>query len=215
MADAAHAWAVVDCPPTEDRTELRRAYLRRLRNIHPDVNDRADAAARTAELTSAYEHLDDVLAGGPGTWRTTPNPTPDRGSGSAAPPTTPPTAPPVDRPSSPHTWEWRSPPPASPPEAWVLANDTLAVQAPPDETFDALVQVLCEIGDVTYLDATAAVIQTVVTFVDEPVCWMVTTLQGRAATGVTEVHCAIESIEERPPPPIGAVTALLASTFDV
>ncbi|MEI2654536.1 MAG: hypothetical protein V9G12_20730 [Microthrixaceae bacterium] len=66
------------------------------------------------------------------------------------------------------------------------------------------------VGDVTFLDRSAALLQILVAFVDEPVCQMIFDLQGRAAHGTTEVFCTIDSIEDRPAPPIDAVTRFIA-----
>ena len=48
----------------------------------------------------------------------------------------------------------------------------------------------------------------VISFVDAPTCQLLLTLQGRA-TGLTEIFCAIESIETADAPPTNAVTRLL------
>ena len=48
------------------------------------------------------------------------------------------------------------------------------------------------------------------TFIDEPACQVIFDLQGRAARGTTEIFCTIESMEDRPPPPIDAVTRFVA-----
>ena len=92
----------------------------------------------------------------------------------------------------------------------VIADDTIEVAAPPDLAFAWLVQTGHVVGDVTFLDRSAALLQILVAFVDEPVCQMIFDLQGRAARGTTEIFCTIDSIEDRPAPPIDAVTRFVA-----
>lgn len=92
----------------------------------------------------------------------------------------------------------------------VIADDTIEVDAPMDLTFSLLFQAAHRAGDVTYFDRSALMLQVYVEFVDEPPCHVVFDLQGRAAHGTTEVFCTIESLDDRPPPPIDAVTRYVA-----
>jgi hypothetical protein len=106
--------------------------------------------------------------------------------------------------------------PAPPPRPVIavakLADDTVGVGAPGPETFAFLLDACHRLGEVTYVEPSNGLIQVLVEFVDGPVCQLLLTLQGRA-TGVTEAFCTIESIDERPAPPIDAVTDLVVHTL--
>ncbi len=188
----AHADAVIEAlavlgldASTTDPTVVRAAYLSAVRRSHPDRNRASDANRRTASLTAAYRIAIDGLA--------------DLGD----------EEPPADA----------APEPPPPPAivdldlsalVRIIADDTIEVAAPPDITFAWLVQAGHVAGDVTFLDRPAALLQILVAFVGEPWCQMIFDLQGRAARGTTEIFCTIESIEDRPGPPIDAATRFVA-----
>lgn len=93
-----------------------------------------------------------------------------------------------------------------------LDDDTLGVGAPPDETWRLLIDAAHRLGEISFIDAAAGLAQVIVEFVDEPVCQIVLSLQGRA-TGVTEVFLTVESLDGSPAPPVDAVTRLLLTTL--
>ncbi len=173
-------------PSTTDPAVVRAAYLAAIRQAHPDVNEAANATTASARLTVAYTVITRALADGQ--------------TGPADPP------PPAPEPSTPR----RPEPVVITVDVQVIADDTIEVAAPPDLTFAWLVQTGHVVGDVTFLDRSAALLQILVSFVDEPVCQMIFDLQGRAARGTTEVFCTIDSIEDRDAPPIDAVTRFIA-----
>ena len=173
-------------PSTTDPAVVRAAYLAAIRQAHPDVNEAANATTASARLTVAYTVITRALADGQ--------------TGPSAPP------PPEPEPAAPPRHE----PVVITVDVRVIADDTIEVAAPPDLTFAWLVQTGHVVGDVTFLDRSAALLQILVSFVDEPVCQMIFDLQGRAAHGTTEVFCTIDSIEDRPAPPIDAVTRFIA-----
>ena len=169
-------------PDTRDVATIRAAYLSAIRRTHPDRNAAAGATAASADITVAYRLVVEVIAAGvPPTVEEDPEPL-----GSSPIPAT------------------------STVDVRVIADDTIEVSAPPDLTFLWLVQTGHVVGDVTFLDRSAALLQILVAFVDEPVCQMIFDLQGRAATGTTEIFCTIDSIEDRAAPPIDAVTRFVA-----
>ena len=86
-------------------------------------------------------------------------------------------------------------------------GDTLHLPLPPDEAFLHLLDAADRIGDVTYVDADAGILQARVTFDDGRNADLVVTLQGRAATGETEAFCTLEP----PDLPITAVVEALAA----
>ncbi len=185
------AWALLGLEATDDRRRVREAYLLGVRATHPDVSDATDAHERTTTLQLAYETVLGALDGALERREAATTP-------SAAGPTVPP-APTVST-EPPITATW-------------IADDTLGIDAPANEALPFLIEACHEVGDVTFLDQRAGLIQVTVGFVDEPVCYLLMNLQGRA-TGVTEVFCSIESIESTPAPPIGAVTRLLVETLN-
>jgi len=175
-------------PSTTDPAVVRAAYLAAIRQAHPDVNEAANATTASARLTVAYTVITRALADGQ--------------TGPADPPTPEPDPGPDRRPAP--------EPVVITVDVQVIADDTIEVAAPPDLAFAWLVQTGHVVGDVTFLDRSAALLQILVSFVDEPVCQMIFDLQGRAARGTTEVFCTIDSIEDRPAPPIDAVTRFIA-----
>ena len=78
-----------------------------------------------------------------------------------------------------------------PPE--VLDGDTVHLAVPPDEAFVLLLDACHQIGDVTYIDRSCAILEALVRVEGEGVCSLVITLQGRA-TG-TDAFCTLEAIE--------------------
>ena len=70
----------------------------------------------------------------------------------------------------------------------LLDGGSLELALPPDEAFLVLLDAAAEIGDVTYVDAESGLLEVVRTDpADGARTSLVLTLQGRAATGTTEV----------------------------
>ena len=90
----------------------------------------------------------------------------------------------------------------------MLDDDTIAMEAPPGETYLRLIEACHQLGEVVHVEPMSGLLSVIVEFVDGPTCQLLLTLQGRA-TGVTEVFCTIESFQDEEPPPIEAVTRLL------
>lgn len=179
------ALALLGLPPGErDAGAVRAAYLAAIRTEHPDVSAASDAASRAAGIIEAYETVLAALD--------EPEPTAPRPAGPSEPsgPTDPTAAP--------------------PPPIRLIDDDTIEVQAPLDLVYGWLVQAGHLAGDITFLDRSAPILQVLVSFVDEPPCQVIFDLQGRAARGTTEIFCTVESLEDRPPPPIDAVTRFVA-----
>jgi hypothetical protein len=89
----------------------------------------------------------------------------------------------------------------------VLDGDTLLLPVPPDEAFALVVEACHRVGEVTYLDRSCAILETVVTVPGEGACSLVVTLQGRAHG--TEAFCTLEAIEHVGSPPVAPVVAAL------
>jgi hypothetical protein len=168
----------------DEPAELRAAFRRRLRAVHPDLNPSPDASEATRRLTTAYRLL--LQPAG-------------RGEVPAeAPRSTCPS--PSDAPRAARF------------EVRVVDASTVAVAAARDEVLDALVEVADLLGELVYLDAHAGLVEVVVEFVDDPTSTLTLSLQGRA-DGTVEVNCGVESLSGGAAPPTDAVTRLVAGTL--
>jgi hypothetical protein len=170
--------------PSPTWTQVRIAYRAQIAASHPD---RAGGdPARAAVVTEAYATLERAHQDG-------------RLVDRAAPPSPPP--PPR-----------RGPPAApldEPPE--VLDGDTIHLAAPPDEAFARIVEACHHIGDVTYVDRSCAILETLVRVEGEGVCSLVITLQGRSHG--TDAFCTLEAIEHVASPPVRQVVERLVAAL--
>jgi hypothetical protein len=188
--------------------DIRLAYRRLVRTHHPDVAGGDERAhARTARLTQAYEVIVSFLEAQEGTTvclDATAEPAVNTGAGRRGAAAT--------------TYaETRERPPGAVPTpddtdaigAEALDQETIAVAAPPAETYVALHEAAGRIGEISYVDRHLGILEMIVRFEGGPSCSVLMTLQGRAH--FTEVFCTMESIEAAPTPPIAPViTALVA-----
>ncbi len=94
----------------------------------------------------------------------------------------------------------------------VLDGDTLRVAAPPDEAFLAVLEACHRIGDVTYVDRSCAILETLVRIPGEGACSLVVSFQGRALG--TDAFCTLEAIEHVGSPPVGPVIAALRAALE-
>ena len=183
--EVAAARAELGLGPRPTWTQVRIAYRAQIAASHPD---RAGGdPARAAIVTEAYATLERAHREGRLADRFAPSP------------------PPPPRPR-------RGPAPApleEPPE--VLDGDTIHVVAPPDEAFARIVEACHRIGDVTYIDRSCAILETLVRVEGEGVCSLVITLQGRAHG--TDAFCTLEAIEHVASPPVRAVVERLVEAL--
>jgi molecular chaperone DnaJ len=56
---AADYYKVLDVPKDASEAEVKKAFYRKARELHPDVNKAADAEERFKELNEAYDVLSD------------------------------------------------------------------------------------------------------------------------------------------------------------
>jgi hypothetical protein len=166
-------------------TEVRVAYRAQIAACHPDRP--GGDAARAAVVTEAYAILERAQQEG----RLADTPAPPRPPASSPLRATP--VPPLDE----------------PPE--VLDGDTIHLLAPPDEAFVRLVEACHRIGDVTYIDRSCAILETLVRVEGEGVCSLVITLQGRAHG--TDAFCTLEAIEHVGSPPVRQVVEHLVAAL--
>ncbi|UDY36487.1 J domain-containing protein [Dermatobacter hominis] len=182
-----------------DAVAVRASYRRLVRTAHPDVSSHPDAAARTARLTLAYRVLSQALATG----------APTRGAPPRPP--TPPAARPGSRPAP-----TPRPGPPTPPRPRIgvrlLDDESIAVEAPAEETLMLLLDTAHSLGEISYLDRTAGLVEVIVEFVEAPTSSVLFSLQGRA-NGTTEVFCTVEPLSGGEAPPADAVTRLVLATL--
>jgi hypothetical protein len=177
------AWTRLGIDPTGDTDAVRAAYLAQLHRHHPDHSAAPDANAVTATLTDAYQRIQGHLQ--------------------AADPSDP--VDPVDLVDPAQTTA------TGPMEVIpiaLVADDTIAVALPPGETYALLVEAAHQMGEVVHIEPSSGMLQVIVEFLDAPTCQLLLTMQGRA-TGVTEVFCTVESLEQEPAPPAAAVARVL------
>jgi hypothetical protein len=160
--EVVEARAVLGVGAGDGWTEVRAAYRRAIRAAHPDTHGVA-ATATAVRLNEAYAVLRRAR---------------HAGTLDAPPPPPPPPAPP--------------PPPPPTVGIAVEANDTLLLSAPPDEAFALLLEAAHRVGNVSYVDRSCAIFETVVRQNDET-CSLVVTLQGRAHG--TEALLTLEALE--------------------
>ncbi len=177
---------------------VRDAYRRELRLHHPDVAGGEPAAhVRTARLIEAYTVLIDHAE--------------EHGVTTITLPVVAPAAPRTPAAATGHGAE-ESGDPFEVIDAQALDEDTIAIDAPPLETFAALCEAAGRVGDISYIDRQLGILEVIVRFEGGPSCSVVMTLQGRAAH--TEVFCTMESIEHQPTPPIRTVIDALVAELE-
>jgi hypothetical protein len=185
----ADALAELGLAPGCDEAAARSEYRRRLRLTHPDLSDAGDATERTVRLTAAYRV---VLAG-------LAEPT---GAGAHA----------VDEQPVVATEPMEAVEPDPAPQVTLVDAETIGISAPALEVVPLLIEAAHQLGDITYLDPGAGLLEVVVEFVGAPTSSVVLSLQGRA-TGVTEVFCSVEPLSGGEAPAADAVTQLLLRTL--
>ncbi|MBA2497758.1 MAG: J domain-containing protein [Acidimicrobiia bacterium] len=104
-------------------------------------------------------------------------------------------------------------------------GDTVAAELPAGDLFTLLADAANIMGEVTYVDPDAGLLETIVELEGFPTASVVFTLhtatgsggaapeqEGRA-TGVTEAWCTVEALSGRPAPPHAAVAELFAAAL--
>ncbi len=197
-----------------DAKVLRKSFRRLVRVAHPDVNAGADAAERTTRLTLAYRVLSEAALRGESTTSVGARASKDRpapgGSGGSTPERGP--APSGDAASA-----RRGDVPGPGREVprigvRLVGNDSISVSAPAEETLMLLVDAAHDLGEISYLDRTAGLLEVIVEFVEAPTSSVLFSLQGRA-DGTTEVFCTVEALSGGDSPPAEAVTRLVLRTL--
>lgn len=182
------ARALLGVSPQATHDEVRAAFRAQIGRHHPDVNPAPGTSARAMALIEAWE----VLSVEPAV---------------TDPPVTDPpiTDPPITDPPV------TDPPITGPLAAWATGSSVMAA-APADEVMLWLIDAAHRVGDVTFLDMAAGLVEALVEFVDGPVVTLTLSLQGRVAAG-TEVFISMEPWSRPPRPDLpdpDAVARLLA-----
>ena len=153
--------------------------------MHPDVA--AGSTADAARLNAAFSTLEPVYRRGEA-------PPPPRPTGTTPPRPTP----------APTRYTRAARPP--PPDLVAVDDDSLVLEAPPDEVFLRLAEALDGIGAVTYRDPDGGYLEAVV---GDGTGQLVVSLQGRAFA--TEAFFTLEPMDTRPAPQIEAVVRSIAA----
>ena len=183
--NAARLLLGVDAASSE--TEIRAAYRMLLLRTHPDISSKADATERTMALTSAYLLLTPVAADSAPTPVQTAEPVADQG-------------------------RRRPPKKREEIEILLLGDLTISVAAPASETLMLLIDMAHELGEISYLDPSAGLLEIVIEFVEEPTSSVLLSMQGRG-NATTEVFCSVEPLSGGISPPADAVARLLHRTL--
>ncbi|MCX6525808.1 MAG: J domain-containing protein [Actinobacteria bacterium] len=187
--DAARLLLGVEAACSE--TEIRAAYRMLLLRTHPDINSKADATERTMALTSAYLLLTSLVVD--------PAPAPA------------PAAAQQEEPAA-QQGRRRAQKKEEEIEILLLGDLTISVAAPASETLMLLIDMAHELGEISYLDPSAGLLEIVIEFVEEPTSSVLLSLQGRG-NATTEVFCSVEPLSGGVSPPADAVARLLHRTL--
>ncbi|MSY78291.1 MAG: DnaJ domain-containing protein [Actinobacteria bacterium] len=163
--------------------EIRASYRRLLLRTHPDLSPKVDATERTMALTKAYLLLSSQTSSSD----PLPHPKPA------------PTAAETD-------------PRAERVRIDLLDDLTISVGAPASETLMLLIDMAHSLGEISYLDPAAGLLEIVIEFLEEPTSSVLLSMQGRG-DGTTEVFCSVEPLSGGISPPADAVARLLLRTL--
>ena len=183
--DAARLLLGVEAACSE--AEIRAAYRMLLLRTHPDINSKADATERTMALTSAYLLLTSLVV----------DPAPAAAQ--------------QEEPAA-QQGRRRAQKKEEEIEILLLGDLTISVAAPASETLMLLIDMAHELGEISYLDPSAGLLEIVIEFVEEPTSSVLLSMQGRG-NATTEVFCSVEPLSGGISPPADAVARLLHRTL--
>ncbi len=90
--------------------------------------------------------------------------------------------------------------------------DVIGLPAPTLDVFNRLAEAADSIGHLSYIDRQNGILETVLRPDGWPSCSLLVTIRQQGPDTLAE--CALESLEQRPAPPIAEVVALLQRAFD-
>lgn len=199
--DHLEALGVLGLAPGVDWGDVRTAYRGLMLQHHPD-HAGVEATSRAARITEAYA----VLAA---TWQDSPSREARRSNGAARQAPPPPPAPPA--PPGPAT---APPSPHGTAEPWtgsaveVVGGDTIALDSDAETAFFMLLDAAHDVGEVSFVDPSIGLVETVFKFTGTPACSLVVSLQGRQDH--VEAFCTIEALDGSSTPPVAAVVEVFA-----
>lgn len=94
----------------------------------------------------------------------------------------------------------------------LLDDGSISVAAPSEETLALVLDAAHALGEISYLDHSAALVEVIVEFVEAPTSSVLFSLQGRG-DGTTELFCTVEPLSGGDAPPADAVARLVAATL--
>ena len=192
--DLGHAQQLLGVFPDANATQIRGAFRRRIRQLHPDVSGDDDAAA-TRDLLTAYRVALSVAV--------------DRGDDLEARPETVdhvrPTAETAETAETVTTVagdEHRD-------SAWIVDTDTIALACPHDEAFARLLDVGSTLGVITYLDRQGELFEVLLRTTLGDTLSLVVSFQGRSGWVEAFLTTEVLDIARHELPTIGQLTELV------
>jgi hypothetical protein len=177
------ARSVLGVAPEAGPRAVRDAFLRRVREMHPDVTDHPEGAAeRTATVIAAYRMLRDAP----------PDVAPDTAPTTSATP---------------------APPPRAPARVEVITEEAIWVDAAPGAVARALLLVADDLGEVSYVDRSGGLVQLTVRPTEGPTCWLTVSAHARpGGTVLVATLESIEAAPTPPAGPLVAALAQAMAT---
>ena len=177
--DLATARSVLGVDAADDWAAVRDAYRSLIRTTHPDLVGPGGTEG-TLRINAAYRAL--AVARREGRLHVT-EPAP------AEPPVAPrPPARPTRRPDPDGHRQ-----PAD--DVRLVGGDTIVLSSPPQETFVRLVEAAHALGEISYIDRSAAIFEAVLHLEDGTHASFVVSLQWRAHDATCEAFCTLEALD--------------------
>jgi hypothetical protein len=164
------ARAVLGVSADDDWAAVRTAFRERIRTAHPDLVGPV-GTDRAVQINAAYRVL--ALARREG-----------RLDVVAPDPAAPPPSPPPRRPRH-----------GAPGDVRLVGGDTIVLSSTPDETFRRLVEATHALGEISYIDRSAAMFEAVLQLQDGKHASFVVSLQWRAHDATCEAFCTLEALD--------------------
>lgn len=178
--DVAQARAVLGVSADADWVAIRSAYRRLIRQSHPDLAG-PEGAARSAQLNAAYRTLS-LARSAP----TTPDSTtrPETGATHTRRGPRPRAAPP----SPPGRAE-------APPADVTVVESTIIMTSTPQESFRRLVEAAHLLGDISYIDRSAAIFEAILQLDDGAHASFVVSLDWSGHDAICHAWCTLEALD--------------------
>ena len=177
--DLAAARAVLGVDATDDWAAVRDAYRTLIRLTHPDLVG-PGGADETLRVNAAYRVL--AVARREGRLH-------------AVERSAPPGPVPAPRPNPPGPRPERRPDHRGADDIRIIGGDTIVLSSPPAETFRRLVEAAHALGDISYIDRSSAIFETVLHLEDGTHASLVVSLQWRAHDATCEAFCTLEALD--------------------